>query len=351
MLVEPLDGISRYALEIAGGLPAAFPSCERVLVGHPERLRRLLPGTGRIARARTTSISLGEQLELPALLYRHRVDLFHATLFVAPLAFHRPHVLTLHDVNYMALPELYGRHRQLYFEGPVRLFARRAAAVVTVSEFSRIEIERRLGIPAERVEVIPNGVDPRFSPVPEQALASTLASLGLAPGYVLYVGSYAPHKNVPALIRAYASLGEAPPLVLCSRCPERIEPLVQEHGLADRVRLLSGCGDDVLPALYSGASVFVFPSRYEGFGLPPLEAMACGTPAIVADAGSLPEVTGGAALTFPPDDASALARQIDKVIGSPSLRASLSLAGRLRATQFTWRASVARHAALYRRLG
>ncbi|MFN7135227.1 MAG: glycosyltransferase family 4 protein, partial [Myxococcales bacterium] len=318
------------------------------VVGDPERIKKHLPGT-RVLPARTTSISAREQLELPLVLYRHRVDLFHATLFVAPALYHRPYVLTLHDVNYLALPQLYGRHREVYFRTAVRLFATRARAVLTVSEFSRREIEQRLHVPAERIDVVYNGVDARFSPAPAAQVEALRERRGLPAEYLLYVGSFVPHKNVPLLLAAYARLSGAPPLVLCGRHPETVKPHVERLGLARRVVLLDGAGDDELPALYSGATAFVFPSRYEGFGLPPLEAMACGTPTLVSNAGSLPEVTGGAARLFDPDDDVTLARQLEQVLGSPSLRAELALAGRVRAAQFSWQNAVARHAALYRR--
>ncbi len=349
MLVDPPDGISRYTLELARGLGPAMPNDDLCVVGDPARIGRHLP-INRVLRARTTSISALEQLELPAVLYRHGVDLFHATLFVAPALYHRPYVLTLHDVNYMVLPHLYGRAREFYFHTAVRLFAARARAIVTVSEFSRGEIEQRLGVPAERIEVVYNGIDARFVPAPADELERLRQRRGLPQEYLLYVGSFVPHKNVPTLLRAYARVPDAPKLVLCGRNPGQLGAELDRLGLRERVVLLDGAGDDELPALYSGAAAFVFPSRYEGFGLPPLEAMACGTPAIVSNAGSLPEVTGGAALLFDPDDELALAERLRELLGSPARRAELALAGRLRAAQFRWSDAVARTAALYRRL-
>ena len=350
MLIEPPDGISRYALELLRGLPKELPFAEVLAVGDRDRIARQLGAQQRVLAARTSSISLAEQLELPALLYREAVDVFHATLFVAPALYHRPCVLTLHDVNYMVLPQLYGQHRKLYFQTAVRLFAKQAKAIVTVSDFSRREIEQHLKIPAERVEVIGNGVDPRFRPASREALQQFREEKGLPAEYLLYVGSYAPHKNVPTLLRAYARLEDAPPLVLCGRNPETIRAEVEALGLGSRVVLFPASNDEELPLLYSGATLFVFPSRYEGFGLPPLEAMACGTPVIAANAGSLPEVTDGAAVLFMPDDDVALANRIGELLGSSDKRAELAMRGRVRAAQFTWESSVQRHAAIYRRV-
>ena len=348
MLVEPPDGISRYSLELLRRLPTLMPDDDIFAVGDPIGVRGHV-AAARVLRSRTTSISAAEQLELPWILRRGRVDLFHATLFVAPLLGRRPYVLTLHDMNYLELPQLYGRHRQLYFQTAVRLFAWRARAIVTVSEFSKREIERHLGISAERIEVVPNGVDERFRPMGEKAIAAVRQRWGLPQDFLLYVGSYAPHKNVPFLLRAFARIKDAPSLVLCGRNPESIRGEIARLGLHGRAFAIPGQGDDALPALYSGATAFIFPSLYEGFGLPPLEAMACGTPTIVSDAASLPEVTGGAALTFPVDDEDALGDRIREIIGSSGLRERLSQSGRARAAQFRWEACAARMAEIYRR--
>jgi len=348
MLVEPPDGISRYSLELLRRLPALMPDDEILAVGRPVGVRGHV-ADARVLTSSTTSISLAEQLELPWLLRQGRVDLFHATLFVAPILGTRPYVLTLHDMNYLELPNLYGRHRQLYFQTAVRLFAWRARAIVTVSEFSRREIVRHLGIDPGRIEVVPNGIDDRFRPMSEEAIRAVRERLGLPQEYLLYVGSYAPHKNVPFLLRAFAQVKDAPPLVLCGREPELIRAEVARLGLQTRVFVIPGQGDDALPALYSGAVAFVFPSLYEGFGLPPLEAMACGTPTIVSDAASLPEVTGAAALTFPVDDEAALSARIREVLGSSELRGRLSKAGRARAAQFRWETCAERMASIYRR--
>ncbi len=348
MLVEPPDGISRYALELLRRLPPLLPGHELLALGRPEPIRRHVP-EARVVTAQTTSISLKEQLELPWLLRNERVDLFHASLFVAPLLGGCRYLLTLHDVNYLVLPHLYGRHRQTYFQTAVRLFARRAEAVLTVSEFSKREIVRLLGVAPERIEVVPNGVDPRFHPVAPEEVAALRERLRLPSEYLLYVGSFVPHKNVPALLRAYRLVPDAPPLVLCGRNPETIAPTIERLGLQGRVHTVPGVGDDALPALYTGATAFVFPSRYEGFGLPPMEAMACGTPTVVSDAGSLPEVTNGAALTFPVDDEQALAARLREVLGSAGRRAELARAGRARAAEFSWDACAERLAGSYLR--
>ncbi|MBI5548599.1 MAG: glycosyltransferase family 4 protein [Deltaproteobacteria bacterium] len=348
MLVEPPDGVSRYSLELLRRLPALLPRHDLCGRGEPAAIHPELP-EARVLPARSRPVSTGELLELAWLMHHHDVDLFHGTLFSAPPLGYRSYLLTIHDAIYVSVPELYGRRMRLYFETAVRFFAKRAQALLTVSEFSRRELELHLGIPAERIEVIPNGIDPRFRPVPAEEIHRVRERLALPEEYLLYVGGFVPHKNVPFLLRSYARVKDAPPLVLCGRHPERVRPEVVRCGLATRTIVLPGQGHDTLPALYSGAQAFLFPSRYEGFGLPPLEAMACGTPTIVSDAGSLPEVTGGAALTFPLDDEGALVGRIHELLQSRERRAELSSAGRAHAARFRWDECARRVAAVYQR--
>jgi len=306
----------------------------------------------RVLRAHSRPAGVAEQVELPWLLRSRRVDVFHATTFCAPFVGGGRYVLTLHDMIYLDLPGLYGRHLDRYFRTATRAFAAKAAAVVTVSEFSRAQIERHFHIPSERIEVVPCGIDSRFHPASEGEVAAVRARLGLPRDFLLYVGGFVAHKNVPSLLRAYARIKDgAPPLLLCGRHSETIQPEIDRLALRSHVRTIPGQGHDTLPALYTAARAFVFPSRYEGFGLPPMEALACGTPTVVSDAGSLPEVTGGAALTYPVDDEAALAERLREILSlSAERRAGLTMAGRVQAAQFTWERTARRMAALYRRL-
>jgi glycosyltransferase involved in cell wall biosynthesis len=344
MLVEPPDGVSRYVLELLRRLPDLLPRDDIFAVGSPERIRRhsARPLT---LEACTRTVSLREQLELPWILLRNKIDLFHGTMFVAPRVPCCPYLLTLHDLNYLAVPELYPTRRRLYLTTLVEHLAPRAQAILTVSEFSRREIERCLEIPGERIEVVPNGIDDSFRPQEERTIPAVRERWSLPAEYLLYVGSLAPHKNVPFLLRAYARLKDVPPLVLCGPSMDKAVRQTQSA----RVITIPGQGHDVLPALLSGATAFIFPSRYEGFGLPPLEAMACGAPTIVSDAASLPEVTGGAALVYPVDDERALSDRILEVVGSSELRYRLARAGPVQAAHFRWEDCARRMAKIYRR--
>ncbi|MGC4113607.1 MAG: glycosyltransferase family 1 protein [Myxococcales bacterium] len=350
MLVEPPDGVSRYSLELLRRIPDQMPGSQVMGLGRAEAIRAHVPGA-RTAEALSGPATAAEQLELPLVLARKRVGLFHATTFCAPLvAAGTRTLLTLHDMIYLDLPGIYGRYLDRYFRIATRLFAHRAAGVVTVSEYSRRQIERHFQLPADRIDVVPCGIDARFHPATPGEVAAVRNRLGLPEEFLLYVGGFIAHKNVPSLLRGYAKVADAPPLVLCGRFSDTLQPEVDRLGLGGRTILLAGQGHDALPALYTAARAFIFPSRYEGFGLPPMEAMACGTPTIVSDAGSLPEVTGGAALTYPVFDEDALAQRIREVLGSSARRRELSLAGRIRASQFTWESAARKMAAIYRRL-
>lgn len=350
MLVEPPDGVSRYSLELLRRVPALMPRDQVFGVGREAAIHRQVPGA-RVLSARSRPAGAAEQVELPWLLRSRRVGVFHATTFSAPAVGGGRTVMTLHDMIYLDLPGLYGRYLDRYFRTATRRLAREAAAVVTVSEFSRRQIERHFQVPAERIEVVPCGIDARFHPASGEEVADLRARLGLPADFLLYVGGFVAHKNVPSLLRAYARVKDAPPLVLCGRGSEGVRPEIDRLGLASRVLTVPGQGHDALPALYTAARAFVFPSRYEGFGLPPMEALACGTPTVVSDAGSLPEVTGGAALTYPVDDEQALAERLREILGLPAdRRAGMAMAGRVQAAQFTWERTARRMAAIYRRI-
>ncbi|HEY3445897.1 MAG TPA: glycosyltransferase family 1 protein [Myxococcales bacterium] len=350
MLVEPPDGVTRYSLELLRRIPGLMPGSQVGALGRADAIRAHVPGA-RVLRARSRPATAAEQVELPWLLRRRRVDLFHATTFSAPFVeLGCRTLLTLHDTIYLDLPGIYGRYLDRYFRTATRLLATRAAGLVTVSEFSRRQIERHFRIPAERVEVVPCGIDARFHPATGPEMAAMRGRLGLPEEFLLYVGGFVAHKNVPSLLRGYAKVKDAPPLVLCGRFSETLQPEIDRLGLAGRALTVPAQGHDTLPALYTAARAFLFPSRYEGFGLPPMEAMACGAPTIVSDAGSLPEVTGGAALCYPVDDEEALAQRIREVLTSDDKRRELAMAGRIRAAQFTWESAARRMAAIYRRL-
>jgi alpha-1,3-rhamnosyl/mannosyltransferase len=272
-------------------------------------------------------------------------------------------VLTLHDTLWMDLPVLRGGRRgagrfiDAYLRSVPRLAARQAAAIITVSEFSKRELCSRLGLSEDLVVVTPEAASNALASSPSAAQVSgTLARLGLASGFVLALASNDPRKNFAGVMDAYSRLPEAVqeahPLVgtvASASALKGVTRLVLAHGMTDKVRLFHGLSNEELHHVYCSASIFVFPSLGEGFGLPVLEAMASGTPVVTANATSLPEVAGDAALLCDPRSPEATAAHVLSVLSNPALRASLVEKGRQRAAAFSWRRCADATVACYER--
>ena len=346
MVEGRVHGIARYALELARALPRLAPGWRFTGLtgpqGLPADLGPLRPDLPLVA-CRAAFLSLGEQPALTASLARLAPSLFHATSFSLPLLWPGRLVATLHDANHLALPEFYGPRQKLYYRVVVGPRARLASALVTVSEFSRRELARHLGLSAYRFQVIPQGVDPRFTLQPATERARVRQRLGLPPRYLLSVGNPKPFKNLALLSRIVARLPE--PLVVLAG-----ESDPKALGLPPEVLCLSHVAEDDLPGLYAGASALLFPSRYEGFGLPALEAMACGTPVIAADGSALHEVVGRAGLLVDPEDAEGWLAAAGRVVRDEALARELVEFGRVRAARFSWDDCARQTLQVYRRV-
>ena len=279
-----------------------------------------------------------EQALLPMATRQARLVLSPANL--APLALGRRNVVLIHDAAALRHPEWYGRAYVAYQRALLPRLAQTAARVITVSEFSKRELVDALDAPPDRIAVVPNGVDERFAVADPEAAR---AALGLDKPYVLAVGTRIARKNLAGLAAAAkAAADQGAELVAAGSG----RAYMQEEGRTPFLHALGYVPDDLLPGLYAGAEALVMPSLYEGFGLPVLEAMAAGTPVVAADRAALPEVAGGAALLFDPDDDDAAATQLTRVLSDPGLARDLTERGRARARAFTWRVSAERHDAV-----
>jgi glycosyltransferase involved in cell wall biosynthesis len=293
-----------------------------------------------------------EQAFGPLAAVRARLDLFHGPVNALPLAVPCRGVVTIHDLAFLAHPEALGANRRRYLTAITALSARRAAKIIAVSAFTRDEIVARLGIPAAKVAVVHNAVDASFVPLTAEERARFRAEQGLPERFILCVGTLEPRKNLTGLLDAFARLApqtDAALVIVGGQGWMYDDALarVATLGLTGRVRFAGFVSDEELPRWYNAASVFVYPSLYEGFGLPPLEALACGVPTVTSAGTAMAEVVGDAALLSDPRDPEALAAAIGRALDDAALREALREAGPRRAATFTWAQAAAATRAVY----
>jgi alpha-1,3-rhamnosyl/mannosyltransferase len=367
---DHFPGIGRYSEGLARALAELDRGHTLVLILDPRSEGRYdlaavgrLPGV-EVAPLALSPFSLRQQFALPALARRLRLDVLHSPYFIKPYAgLPCASVVTIYDLIGLRFPGTLSRRGRLLLRVTMGLAVRSADAVLTISASARDDLISAYG-PRERIFVTPLAAGRGFRPRGPGEVAAVRTRYGLPASYVLYVGSNKPHKNLERLVAAwelvcarYAGAGESgegTALVIAGHEARRDDGLRQsigERGLAGRVRFVPNVNDGDLPALYSGASVFAFPSYYEGFGLPPLEAMACGAPVLCGAVSSLPEVVGDAALTVDPYSAAALAEGLAGLLDDPPLRRALSARGQRRARQFSWRRTALETLRVYETVG
>jgi glycosyltransferase involved in cell wall biosynthesis len=355
-------GINRVLQHLLAELPAV-PGDEQYLVFAPEspenrrllsapRLRRRLT---RLPMDRPAVRIAWEQMVLPIELPRARADLLHALGFVSPFGWRGPTVVTVYDLSFLRFPEVFNRANRLYLGTFTPPSLRRADRVITISESARQDVIELCGVPPERVTPILLAADERFKPAAPAEVRAFRARHNLPERFVLYLGTLEPRKNVETLVRAYALLREQGSddhvLVLAGPRGWQYEPifdLVKSLGLSDSVMLPGFVPAEEQALWYSSATVFAFPSRYEGFGLPLLEAMACGAPVVSSSASSLPEVVGDAGLLVDPMDVAGLSAALRELLEDEDRRQALAAAGRARASEFSWRRMASETVQVYR---
>jgi glycosyltransferase involved in cell wall biosynthesis len=388
-------GIGRYVANLACTLAPLLASDERLTILHHPQHPFVLPDVPavRLLPVATSPFALAQQWQLPRLLCRLRADLYHSAYVMMPYAPGVPTVLTIYDLIPVLLPEQSSRRARWLARWANRLALRTARCALAISEATRADYIRHLCVEPGKVIAVPLAADPAFKPAADRGrLTAVREKYGLPERYVLYFGSNKPHKNLVRLVEAWdAASGQVgkwasrqvgksaseqvsksanrqiangesaedvsrftfhvPRLVIAgawdARYPEprqRAEAL----GLADRVGFLGPVPEADLPDLYAGAELFVFPSLYEGFGLPVLEAMACGVPVVCSQASSLPEVAGDAAVQVDPLDVAALADAIRRVLADADLRETMRVTGLAQAARFSWERTARQTLAAYR---
>ncbi len=342
-----IDGLLRH-------LPAAVPSDWQLtaFVGaaNPTQIDGMTMRRSRMDTEAPLRRILWEQAFQPFAL--GGIDLYHALAFVAPLALTKPSVVTIYDLSFIHYPERLPAARRLYLRLLTGLTCRRARRVLAISQSTARDLTATLGIPPEKIEVAAPGYDPAlFHPLPSEQIAAFRQAKNLPERFWLFVGTLEPRKNLPVMLEAYAALKRPPALIIGGGKGWDYEPIfaaVARFKLEDRVQFVGFIPPGELAIWYNCAEAFLYPSVFEGFGLPVLEALACGTPVVVSDASSLPEVVGKAGIRVPPQDVAAwveaLRRAQDDGWRRMAREQGFSEAGR-----YSWQSTARQTAAAYRK--
>lgn len=364
-LVRRMSGIGHYVFHLARLIPRLAPEFEvhllldrkapddMVPAGCREVVLGIYQGDG-TTRAKLYS-PFWLNLYVPRYLSRAKIDLFHGANFVLPKLVNCKKVVTVHDISFVRIPAAYGSIYRRYMRLQTTQSLRRADVVITGSKQALDDIVKEFKVHRERIVVIHHGISEEFhSKYDQEYLNRVRLELNLSERYILHVGVVEVKKNIDGLLQASAPLIKnrtVDAVVLAGReglGADEIRRRVKTLGLEGGVRFLGFVPQSLLPGVYIGAEVVVFPSLYEGFGMPVLEAMACGTPVVTSNISSLPEVAGDAALLVAPDNLEELQQALVRVLSDERLRASLREKGLQRALEFTWEKAVTKHIEVYR---
>ena len=362
---SPTTGSGQYTRRLVEHLVALEADLEITLVVPTDmRQEAAYPASCILHPVSCSSSNLGkvrfEQVTFPRECARLGVDVAHVPYWAGPLRPPVPTVVTIHDLIPLLLREYRGGPLVRFYTALVSTTAQNAALVLTDSEASRQDIVAHLDLPPERVRVIYLAADERYAPAPTPDDGAVRSRHGLPERYALYLGGFDVRKNVAAALAAYRwagpAIGDECPLVVAGRLPERDTPfspdprqLARDIGIDERfVRFVDSPAEADKPALYRGAAAFIFPSRYEGFGLPVLEALACGTPIVGSDVSSIPEVVGNAGVLLPPDDAEGMAGAMIQLAIDDGFRAELSRRALAQTARFSWERAAKETLAAYR---
>ena len=296
---------------------------------------------------------LWEQIVQPRVLRRTGVDVVHGPVYVGPLAASCPLVITIHDLSFIRHPNLLRPGSRMYLTLFTRLSARRATRIIAVSKHAALETASLLGVAASQIDVVYHGVGEAFRPLPSEAVEAFRRERGLPDSFVLYLGTLEPRKNLPRLVESFDQARERTcSLILAGGAgwgAPGLRDTISNLGLTDRVIFLGYVADAELSLLYNAATVFAYPSLYEGFGLPVLEAQACGTAVLTSNSSSLPESAGDAAMMVNPRSVEEMARALAVLLSDSSLRQDLRTRGLAHARRFDWRRTAEQTASVYSR--
>lgn len=358
---DHFPGIGRYVSSLAQALVPNLAADEYLLIlRYTQPSQWQLPTQSENVTLLDTAVSpfsLNQQWRIPKLLKKHDITCYHSPYFIMPYRLKTPTVLTLYDLIPQKYPQYVSRKARLLANVLTKLAMRSSTHMIAISEATRQDFLAVYSLNPQKITAVPLAVDAQFRPQPETAVYSTIQKYNLPTPYVLYLGINKPHKNLLRLVQAWQIVQQqlAPPhkLVIAGAWDARYPQAkgwITSQNRTDTVHFAGPIADADLPALYSGADLFVFPSMYEGFGLPVLEAMACGTAVTCSQTSSLPEVGGDAVLYFDPVHVEAQAKQIMKLLQQQDLRIDCTNKGLKQAQKFTWQNTAVATLQIYRSL-
>ncbi|MCB9134157.1 MAG: glycosyltransferase family 4 protein [Anaerolineales bacterium] len=351
---DHFPGIGRYVSNLARAMVDQLAGGEELIVFHDpaQASRWTLPASRAGVKVIETPVSpfgFVQQTAIPRLL--RGVEVYHSPYYLMPYFPGVPTVVTLYDLIPQLFPQVVSARARVLFQVTTRLALRAARQVVTISEASRRDLLAVYKLDPVRVTAIPLAPDPVMRPQPDAETARVREKFGLPERFGLYLGINKPHKNLARLVEAWGQVRTEAPLVIAGAWDERYPEVKAQAALGARVRFLGPVSNADQPGLYAAATVFVFPSLYEGFGLPVIEAMACGTAVVCANTSSLPEAAGDAAVLFEPTRVEAIAEALGRVWEDEGLRASLREKGLAQAQRFTWERVGKETLEIYRAIG
>jgi glycosyltransferase involved in cell wall biosynthesis len=348
-------GIGQYISRLVQALAEADRQDEFVIYQSRRDSSRLVDAPNFTRRSLLTpSHHRFERQALSVELFADGLDMLHSPDFIQPAYIRFPSVITVHDLAFLLYPRFLTKQSARYY-GQVDLASRQAKQIVAVSQSTKRDIIRLLGVPADRVTVIYEAANPIFRPLDRHQASRYVAErYGIEDKFILFVSTIEPRKNLPTLLQAFRRLRDlhhtTVKLVVAGHkgwLVDSTTKAVSDLGIDGDVRFLGPVPNEELLYLYNSATVFAFPSYYEGFGLPPLEAMACGTPVVVSNTSSLPEVVGDAGQLVDPNDPEAWSVSLWRVLSEPELRAEMCEKGLARVNAFSWQRAAREHLQVY----
>lgn len=343
-------GIGRYVHNLARALPEFLNENEHMAILYDSsHIPSWLHKEREKIASRASPFSLAQQWQIPSILRQVRADAYHSPYYLMPYYPGVPTILTVHDTTAIHYPQTVSRRARLFFRLTSSLALRTANTIIAISKTTQMDFVKAFNVPQQRIHIVYEAAEAHFRPQSTSEVTRVREKYSLPETFALYFGINKPHKNLPRLIQAWKGINPTGwSLVIAGAWDKRYPQAKEEAAGTESIFFLGPIPEEDLPSLYTAASLFIFPSIYEGFGLPVLEAMSCGTPVICANTSSLPEVGGNAVLYFDPLSVETIGNALQEAIANSNLRQELSTRGLEQATHFSWQRTAQETLKLYR---